>query len=131
MELQERIKELEEILNNDTQLRAVIKNELSEVREEHDTPCRSQIVFDEGDMEVEDLIDNEPVVITLSKGGYIKSVAADTFRTQGRGGRGVQGARLKEDDILVAGSHHYSPLLSPCSLLIRERFTGSRHTRSR
>ena len=52
-------------------------------------------------MEVEDLIDNEPVVITLSKGGYIKSVAADTFRTQGRGGRGVQGARLKEDDILV------------------------------
>ena len=52
-------------------------------------------------MEVEDLIDNEPVVITLSKGGYIKAVAADTFRTQGRGGRGVQGARLKDDDILV------------------------------
>ena len=101
VELQERIKELEEILNNDTQLRSVIKDELSEVREEHDTPRRSQIVFDEGDMEVEDLIDNEPVVITLSKGGYIKSVAADTFRTQGRGGRGVQGARLKEDDILV------------------------------
>ena len=101
VELQERINDLEEILNNDTQLRAVIKNELSEVREEHDTPRRSQIVFDEGDMEVEDLIDNEPVVITLSKGGYIKSVAADTFRTQGRGGRGVQGARLKEDDILV------------------------------
>jgi len=101
VELQDRIKELEEILNNDDQLRAVIKNELSEVREEHDTPRRSQIVFDEGDMEVEDLIDNEPVVITLSKGGYIKSVAADTFRTQGRGGRGVQGARLKDDDILV------------------------------
>ena len=52
-------------------------------------------------MEVEDLIDNEPVVITLSKGGYVKSVVADAFRTQGRGGRGVQGARLKEDDILV------------------------------
>ncbi|MEC7915145.1 MAG: DNA gyrase subunit A [Actinomycetota bacterium] len=101
VELQDRIKELEEILSNDDQLRTVIKNELSEVREEHDTPRRSQIVFDEGDMEVEDLIDNEPVVITLSKGGYIKSVAVDTFRTQGRGGRGVQGARLKDDDILV------------------------------
>jgi len=100
-ELQARIKELEEILSNESQLRAVIKDELTEVREEHDTPRRSQIVFDEGDMEVEDLIDNEPVVITLSKGGYIKSVAADTFRTQGRGGRGVQGARLKDDDILV------------------------------
>ena len=101
VELQERIKELEEILNNETQLRSVIKRELSEVREEHDTPRSSQIVFDVGDMEIEDLIDNEPVVITLSKGGYIKSVVADTFRTQGRGGRGVQGARLKEDDILV------------------------------
>jgi DNA gyrase subunit A len=101
LELQARIKELEEILGNDSQLRTVIKEELNEVREEHDTPRRSQIVFDEGDMEVEDLIDNEPVVITLSKGGYIKSVAADTFRTQGRGGRGVQGARLKDDDILV------------------------------
>lgn len=101
LELQARIKELEEILSNDSQLRTVIKEELNEVREEHDTPRRSQIVFDEGDMEVEDLIDNEPVVITLSKGGYIKSVAADTFRTQGRGGRGVQGARLKDDDILV------------------------------
>ena len=101
IELQARIKELQEILSNDSQLRAVIKEELNEVREEHDTPRRSQIVFDEGDMEVEDLIDNEPVVITLSKGGYIKSVAADTFRTQGRGGRGVQGARLKDDDILV------------------------------
>lgn len=100
-ELQARITELEEILSNESQLRAVIKEELTEVREEHDTPRRSQIVFDEGDMEVEDLIDNEPVVITLSKGGYIKSVAADTFRTQGRGGRGVQGARLKDDDILV------------------------------
>lgn len=100
-ELQARITELEEILRNESQLRAVIKEELTEVREEHDTPRRSQIVFDEGDMEVEDLIDNEPVVITLSKGGYIKSVAADTFRTQGRGGRGVQGARLKDDDILV------------------------------
>ncbi|HBQ04988.1 MAG TPA: DNA gyrase subunit A [Acidimicrobiaceae bacterium] len=100
-ELQDRIKGLEEILSNENQLRAVIKNELTEVREEHDTPRRSQIVFDEGDMEVEDLIDNEPVVITLSKGGYIKAVAADTFRTQGRGGRGVQGARLKDDDILV------------------------------
>ncbi|MED6303552.1 MAG: DNA gyrase subunit A [Actinomycetota bacterium] len=101
VDLKARIGELEQILNNESQLRAVIKEELSEVRAEHDTPRRSQIVFDEGDMEVEDLIDNEPVVITLSKGGYIKSVAVDTFRTQGRGGRGVQGARLKEDDILV------------------------------
>jgi DNA gyrase subunit A len=54
-----------------------------------------------GDMEIEDLIDDVPVVITLSKGGYIKAVVSETFKTQGRGGRGVQGARLKEDDLLV------------------------------
>ena len=101
VELRERIKHLQAILDDEDQLRAVIKEELEEVRADHDTPRRSQIVFDEGDMEVEDLIDDEPVVITLSKGGYIKSVAADVFRTQGRGGRGVQGARLKDDDILV------------------------------
>jgi DNA gyrase subunit A len=101
VELRARMEELEGILNSETQLRSVIKEELNEVRLEHDTPRRSQIVFDAGDMEIEDLIDNEPVVVTLSKGGYIKSVAADSFRTQGRGGRGVQGARLKEDDILV------------------------------
>jgi DNA gyrase subunit A len=101
VELRARMEELESILNSETQLRSVIKEELNEVRVEHDTPRRSQIVFDAGDMEIEDLIDNEPVVVTLSKGGYIKSVTADSFRTQGRGGRGVQGARLKEDDILV------------------------------
>ena len=101
VELRERIKHLQAILDDEDQLRAVIKEELEEVRADHDTPRRSQIVFDEGDMEVEDLIDDEPVVITLSKGGYIKSVSADVFRTQGRGGRGVQGARLKDDDILV------------------------------
>ena len=101
VELRARIEELESILNSETQLRSVIKEELNEVRVEHDTPRRSQIVFDAGDMEIEDLIDDEPVVVTLSKGGYIKSVAADSFRTQGRGGRGVQGARLKDDDILV------------------------------
>ena len=101
VELRARMEGLEAILNSEAKLRAVIREELGEVRAEHDTPRRSQIVFDAGDMEIEDLIDNEPVVITLSKGGYIKSVTSDTFRTQGRGGRGVQGARLKDDDILV------------------------------
>jgi DNA gyrase subunit A len=100
-ELRNRIAELELILGDETKLRLVIKEELLEVREEHDTPRRSQITFDMGDMEIEDLIDDVPVVITLSKGGYIKAVVSETFKTQGRGGRGVQGARLKEDDLLV------------------------------
>jgi DNA gyrase subunit A len=101
LELRNRITDLESILGDETNLRLVIKEELLEVRGEHDTPRRSQITFDMGDMEIEDLIDDVPVVITLSKGGYIKAVVSETFKTQGRGGRGVQGARLKEDDLLV------------------------------
>lgn len=101
MELRNRITNLESILGDEINLRLVIKEELLEVRSEHDTPRRSQITFDMGDMEIEDLIDDIPVVITLSKGGYIKAVVSETFKTQGRGGRGVQGARLKEDDLLV------------------------------
>ncbi|MDE0847059.1 MAG: DNA gyrase subunit A [Actinomycetota bacterium] len=101
LELRNRITDLESILGDETNLRLVIKEELLVVRSEHDTPRRSQITFDMGDMEIEDLIDDVPVVITLSKGGYIKAVVSETFKTQGRGGRGVQGARLKEDDLLV------------------------------
>ena len=79
VELRERIKQLQAILDDEAQLRAVIKQELEEVRADHDTPRRSQIVFDEGDMEVEDLIDDEPVVITLSKGGYISQYLLMSF----------------------------------------------------
>jgi DNA gyrase subunit A len=100
-DLRERISELEAILGDESRLRAVIKEELTEVRDEHGSDRKSQITFDPGDMEVEDLIDDEDLVVTLSQGGYVKSVSADNFRTQGRGGRGVQGARLKEDDLLV------------------------------
>ena len=51
-------------------------------------------------MDVEDLVDDEELVVTMSRAGYIKAVSADAFRTQGRGGRGVQGARLKEEDLI-------------------------------
>jgi DNA gyrase subunit A len=100
-ELQVTIAGLEAILDDDLTLRSVIKDELMEVREAHATPRRSQITFDPGDMDIEDLIDDEDLVVTMSSGGYIKSISAEAFRTQGRGGRGIQGAKLKDDDYLV------------------------------
>ncbi len=100
-ELRARIEELEAILSDEGKLRGVIKSELGEVREKYATPRKTQVTFDPGDMDIEDLIDDEELVVTLSAGGYIKAVQADVFRLQGRGGRGVQGARLKEDDFLV------------------------------
>ena len=95
------IAELEAILSDDARLRTVIKDELVDIREVHGEDRRTAITFDPGDMEIEDLIDDEDVVVTLSDRGYIKTVASDAYRTQGRGGRGVQGAKLKDEDVLT------------------------------
>jgi DNA gyrase subunit A len=99
-ELQGVITELERILNDPVVLRGVIKGELAAVREKFATPRRAEITFDPGDIGAEDLIDDEDLVLTFTRGGYIKTMPASTFRTQGRGGRGVQGTKVKEDDIV-------------------------------
>ncbi len=98
--LRQTITELEAILADEAKLRAVIKTELAEIRDEFSTPRRAEITFDPGDLGVEDLIDDEELVVTMTRAGYIKTVQAGAFRVQGRGGRGVQGARLKEEDLV-------------------------------
>jgi len=103
--LRETMAELEAILSDEGKLRGVIKTELSEVREQYASPRRAQVTFDEGDMNVEDLIDDEELVLTMSRAGYIKAVQAGAFRTQGRGGRGVQGTNLKEEDLVSRVIH--------------------------
>jgi DNA gyrase subunit A len=110
-ELQATIAELESILGDEVKLRSVIKAELTEIREKFGQDRRSIITFDPGDLDILDLIDDEEIVVTLSKGGYIKTVAADAFRRQGRGGRGVTGAKLREEDfvehLLTTTAHAY------------------------
>ena len=96
--LQETIGELQAILSDPARLDAVIKEELSAIVEEFGEDRRTQLVNDPGELDIEDLIDDDDLVVTLSSTGYIKSVSAVEFRTQGRGGRGVTGAKLKEDD---------------------------------
>ncbi|HLY82096.1 MAG TPA: DNA gyrase subunit A [Acidimicrobiales bacterium] len=103
--LRETIAELEAILGDEVKLRDVIKTELAEVKEEFASPRRAEITFDVGDMAAEDLIDDEELVITISRVGYIKAVQASTFRTQGRGGRGVRSANLKEEDLVAQLIH--------------------------
>ncbi len=95
------IVELESILGDDARLRQVIIDELSALRADHATPRRTEIVTDPGEMDAEDLIEDEPLVVTFTREGYVKATSPDMFRTQGRGGRGVQGARLKDDDVVV------------------------------
>jgi DNA gyrase subunit A len=110
-ELRAEIAQLEAILADETRLRGVVKDELLEVKEAFASPRRSRITLDAGDMDIEDLIDDEELVLTLSRRGYVKTVPADAFRSQGRGGRGVAGAKLRDEDyvthMLTTTAHAY------------------------
>ena len=95
-----RIKELQAILNSDVKLRAVISKEMTAVRDAFATPRVCKITHDVGELGVEDLVEDRELVIVMTEAQYIKAVSADSFRTQGRGGRGVSGAKMKTDDIV-------------------------------
>jgi DNA gyrase subunit A len=101
VKLRETIVELEGILADPTKLRGVIASELGEIRRRFGDERRTRIVNDPGELAVEDLIEDEELVVTMTRAGYIKAVPTASFRTQGRGGRGVQGARLKEEDLVA------------------------------
>jgi DNA gyrase subunit A len=109
--LQVTIKELEEILASPKKLRGVIKDELKAVRDKHGDERRCPIEADPGEFDVLDLIEDEEVVVIVSSNGYVKSVRADAFKRQGRGGQGVTGAKLREDDVirhlLYTSAHSY------------------------
>jgi DNA gyrase subunit A len=104
-DLRATITELEEILANPVKLREVIKTELAKVRADFATERRTRIEFDPGDLDIEDLIDDEDLVFTMSRTGYVKTMSSDEFRTQGRGGRGVSGVNLKDEDYIVQLIH--------------------------
>jgi DNA gyrase subunit A len=94
------IAELESILADDAKLRGVIKDEMSAVREQFATDRVCRITYDEGEMSIEDLVEDKELVIVMSEAQYVKAVPASSFKTQGRGGRGVSGGKLKQDDII-------------------------------
>jgi len=105
------IAELEAILGDRAVLHQVIKDELGEIRSKFATDRKSKITFDPGDIDLEDLIDDEDLVVTMSAKGYLKTVAFDAFKSQGRGGRGVAGANLRDEDyiahIITTTAHAY------------------------
>ncbi|HEY4607227.1 MAG TPA: DNA gyrase subunit A, partial [Acidimicrobiia bacterium] len=99
-ELQELIAELEKILADPKIRWEIIKEELGEVRSTFAESRRSRIIPDEGDLSLEDLIADDELIVTVSETGYIKSVPASTYRTQGRGGRGVRAAEVQGEDVI-------------------------------
>ena len=104
-ELTAAILELQAILADDKILRNIIIDELTEIRDEFSNERRTKLVTDPGDFLIEDLIEDEDLVFSLSAGGYVKTVSSDEFRSQGRGGRGVAGAALKDEDLITTILH--------------------------
>ena len=103
--------ELNEILASESKQREIIKTELSDLIAKYGDERRTQLVASEGDFSAEDLIPDNDVVVTITRGGYSKRTSADLYKSQRRGGRGVKGAALKQDDVVdhffVASTHDW------------------------
>ena len=102
---------LHEILASPAKQREIIKTELQELGEKHGNERRTQFIATDGDFSVEDLIPDQDVVVTITRSGYSKRTRADLYRAQRRGGKGVKGAQLKQDDLVdhffIASTHDW------------------------
>ena len=110
-DLLERIKELRAILGDEARVMQVIKDELTEVSETYGDERRTEITYAEGEIDIEDLIADQQMVISITHSGYIKSLPLSTYRQQHRGGVGINGMDLKDDDyiehLFVTSTHDY------------------------
>ena len=111
VELREKIAYYKQILADENLLKQVIKEELQEIKKKYNTPRRTRLTGEAKDIEVEDLIAEENMVVTMTKAGYIKRLPVSTYRQQKRGGKGMQGVNLKDADfvehLFVASTHSY------------------------
>jgi DNA gyrase subunit A len=110
-EIQQRIREYLEILDSDKVLRNLIVKELREVQKDFADERRTEIVEDAGEISLEDLVQEEDVAVTVTRGGYLKRTAVDTYRRQTRGGKGRIGMGTRAEDVvdylIVASTHAY------------------------
>lgn len=115
-ELLERIAEYKEILASEDRQKEIARDELLEIKEMYGDERRTDITFDDGEISIEDLIADEPVVVTISNKGYIKRTKVSEFRTQNRGGRGARGSKTRDTDFVehmfVASTHNYLMLFT-------------------
>ncbi len=99
-ELQETIEYLQGILDSDEKLIELIEEELLEIKDKFGDDRRTKLVADEGEIDIEELIEREDILITLTNDGYIKRLPVDTYKVQNRGGKGISAANTKEDDYI-------------------------------
>lgn len=111
-ELEEKIEYFKKVLSDENMVKEIIKTEMGEIKDKFDTPRRTRITAHAAkDIDVEDLIAEEDMVVTMTKAGYIKRLPVSTYRQQKRGGKGMQGVNLKDNDfvehLFVASTHAY------------------------
>ena len=110
-ELMTRIADYNDILSNEPRQRSIVSEELAEITEKFGDERRTQFVAWDGDVTDEDLIEEQDVVVTITSGGYAKRTRSDLYRSQRRGGKGVRGAQLRQDDVVehmfVSTTHHW------------------------
>ncbi|MBX9472113.1 DNA gyrase subunit A [Microcella sp.] len=111
-ELERLIADYQAILASPERQRSIVSDELTEIVDRYGDDRRTEIMFGfDGDMSVEDLIPEEEMVVTVTRGGYIKRTRSDNYRSQHRGGKGVKGAQLRADDVVehffVTTTHHW------------------------
>ncbi|HEX7203067.1 MAG TPA: DNA gyrase subunit A, partial [Arthrobacter sp.] len=111
-ELEELIAEYNAILGSEQRQREIISTELGEIVDKHGDDRRTRILMGyDGDMSMEDLIPEEEMVVTITRGGYVKRTRSDNYRSQQRGGKGIKGAQLRGDDVVehffVTTTHHW------------------------
>src|SRR4051812_107839 len=105
------IADLQDILASPERQRQIVSGELAAIVEKYGDDRRSQVIAADGDLSMEDLIPDEDLVVTITRGGYAKRTRADLYRTQRRGGKGVRGATLRGDDVvehfMATSNHHW------------------------
>jgi len=110
-ELMNRIADYNDILSNEPRQRSIVAEELAEITEKFGDERRTDFVAWDGDVTDEDLIEVQDVVVTITSGGYAKRTRSDLYRSQRRGGKGVKGAQLRQDDVVehlfVSTTHHW------------------------
>ena len=110
-ELRQKIDYFKRVLADEKLVEQIIKEEMQEIKAKFGTPRKTQITSESKDIDMEDLIADDSMVVTMTKGGYIKRLPVDTYRQQKRGGKGTQGTNLKEDDfvehLFVATNHEF------------------------
>ncbi len=138
-ELTAKIAELRGILADEAKVAEVVIGELEQIRDEFGDDRRSEITAVEGEIDVEELIADEPMVITVTHGGYVKRLPVDTYRQQRRGGVGVRGMQTKEDDwiehLVLASTHDYVLFFTSFGKVYRAKAymlpVGTRESRGR